>query len=136
MYSHATDFKARNKILTSKLLHRGYQYHKLRKAFSKFYRRHYELGSKFKVGLKSLLQQCLSEPEFYGDYKLRKIVSKVDFSVRFRKVIKHYKRIGYDINVMQQSACLVINSITVDIFTSLFNCTPVGRASDSMMGPT
>ena len=35
---------------------------------------------KFKVGLKSLLQQGLSEPEFNGDliYKLRKIVSRAD----------------------------------------------------------
>ena len=38
--------------------------------FSKQYRlvyRHYGLVSKFKVGLKLLLQQGLSEPEFYGD---------------------------------------------------------------------
>ncbi|MEW8512930.1 MAG: hypothetical protein AB2608_19005 [Candidatus Thiodiazotropha sp.] len=136
--SHVTDFNARNKILTGKLLHQGYRYHKLRKAFSKFYRRHYELVSKFKVGLKSLLQQGLSEPEFYGDlvYKLRKIVSRADFSYQFRKVIMRYKRIGYNINVMRQSACLVVNPITVDSFASLFNCTPVGRASDSMMDPT
>ena len=51
-------------------------------------------------------------------------------------VILLYKRIGYNINVMQQSACLVINPITVDNFASLCNCTPVGCASDSMMGPT
>ena len=37
------------------------------KPFSKFYRRHSDLVSKFNVGLKSLLQQGLSEPEFYGD---------------------------------------------------------------------
>ena len=138
MSSHVTDFNARNKTLTGKLLYQGYRYHKLRKAFSKFYRRHYELVSKFKVGLKSLLQQGLSEPEFYGDlvYILRKIVSWADFSDQFRKVILRYKRIGHNINVMRQSACLVINPLTVDSFASLFNCTPVGRASDSMMGPT
>ena len=109
-----------------------------RKIFSKFYRRHYELVSKFKVGLKSLLQQGLSETKFYGDcvYKLRKIVSRTDFSDRFRTVIMFYKRIGYKINVMRQSACLVINPITADSFACLFNCTPGGRASDSMMGPT
>ena len=33
----------------------------------------------------------------------------------------HCKRIS--INVMRQSACLVINPITVDSFASLFNCT-------------
>ena len=34
---------------------------------------------------------------------------------------------------MRQSACLVFNPIMVNNFASLFNCTPVGRASDSMM---
>ena len=58
---------ARNKSLTAKLLQQGYRYHKLRKTFSKFYRRHYELISKFSVGLKTLLHQGQSEPEFYGD---------------------------------------------------------------------
>ena len=44
--SHVVDFNARNKCLTAKLLQQGYRYHKLRKTFSKFYRRHYELVSK------------------------------------------------------------------------------------------
>ena len=52
--SHVDDFNTRNKCLTAKLLKQGYRYHKLRKAFSKFYRRHYKLISKFIVGLKSL----------------------------------------------------------------------------------
>ena len=43
-----------------------------------------------------------------------------------------YKRIGYNLNVMRQSACLV-NLITVDGYAALFNCTPVDRASGSMM---
>ena len=118
--------------------HQGYRYHKLRKAFSKFYRRHYELISKFNVGLKSLLHQGLSEPIFYGDlvYKFKKIRGRTDFSDQFRKIIKRYKRIGYNLNVMRQSACLVINPITVDSYAALFNCTPVDRASDSMMAPT
>ena len=55
--SHVADFNACNKSLTAKLLQQGYQYHKLRKTFSKFYRRHYELVSKFNVGLKILLHQ-------------------------------------------------------------------------------
>ena len=64
---HVDDFNTRNKCLNAKLLKQGYRCHELRKAFSKFYRRHYELISKFNVGFKSLLHQCLSEPEFYGD---------------------------------------------------------------------
>ena len=47
---HVDDFNTRNKCFTAKLLKQGYRYHKLRKAFSKFYRRHYELISKFNVG--------------------------------------------------------------------------------------
>ena len=31
--SYVTDFNARNKILTGKLLHQGYRYHKLRQFF-------------------------------------------------------------------------------------------------------
>ena len=41
--SHVDDFKTRNKCLTAKLFKQGYRYHKLRKAFSNFYRRYYEL---------------------------------------------------------------------------------------------
>ena len=53
--SHVTDFNTRIKILTAKLLKQGYRYHKLRKTFSKFYRHHYGLVSKFNMGHKSLL---------------------------------------------------------------------------------
>ena len=70
--SHIEDFNARNKCLTAKLLKQGYQNHKLRKAFSKSYHRHYELISKFNIG--SNIFYGLSEPEFYGDlvYKFKK----------------------------------------------------------------
>ena len=55
--SYVADFNTRNKLLTQKLLKQGYRYHKLRKTFSKFYRRYYDLISKFQVGLISLLGQ-------------------------------------------------------------------------------
>ena len=87
--SHVDDFNTRNKCLTAKLLKHGYRYHKLRKVFSKFYRRHYELSSKSNVGLKTLLHQGLSEPEFYGYlvYKFKKIRGMTDFSDQLRKKI-------------------------------------------------
>ena len=121
-------------MLNCLTLKQGYRYHKIRNAFSKFYRRHYELISKFNVGLKSLLHQGLSEPEFYGElvYKFKKIRGMTDFSDQFRKIIMRYKRIGYDLNVMRQSACLVINPIKVDGYAALFYCTPVDRASASI----
>ena len=136
--NHVTDFNARNKCLTAKLLQQGYRYHKLRKTFSKFYRRHYELISKYNVGLKTLLSEGLSKPEFYGDlvYKFKKLIGINDFSFQFRKIITRYRLIGYNLNVMRQSACLVFNPIMVNNYAAFFNCTPMDRASDSMMAPT
>ena len=55
------------------------------------------------------------EADFYGDlvYKLKKIVGSNFFSAQFIKIISHYKKIGYNINVLQQTACLVVNPIRV-----------------------
>ena len=133
--SYVADFNTRNKLSSQKLLKQGFWYHKLRKAFSNFYRRYYDLISKFQVGIKSLLRQGLSEPDFYGDlvYKLKKIVGYNNFSAQFIKIISHYKKIGYNINVLQHAACLVVNPIMVGNFAFLFNCTLVDRTSDFMM---
>ena len=49
------DFNIRNKFLPAKLLRQGYRFLKLRMAFSKFYRRHFGLVSKYNIGLKTLL---------------------------------------------------------------------------------
>ena len=110
----------------------GYQYHKLRKTFSKFYRRYYDLISKFQVGLKTLLRQGLLEPEFYGGLvsKLKKIVGSNNFSAQFIKIISNYKKIGYNVNVLQRTACLVVGPVTVGSFAFLFNCMSVGWISD------
>ena len=80
--------------MTAKVLRQGYKYHNLRKAFSKFYRRHFDLVSKYNVGLKTLFLQGLSEPEFYGDLvnKFRKIIGKYDFPHHFKKIIVRYKK--------------------------------------------
>ena len=40
--SHVDDFNTHTRVLTAKLLKQRYRYHKLRKAFSKFYRRHFD----------------------------------------------------------------------------------------------
>ena len=126
------DFNTRNKVLTAKLFRQRYRYHKLRKAFSKFNRRHFDIVSKYNVGLKTLLLQDLSEPEFYGDlvYKFREIIVKNDFPYHFKKIVARYKKIVYNINVMRQTACLVVNPIKVNSFAYLFNCTTVDRTSD------
>ena len=63
-------------------------------------------------------------------------MGRTDLSDQFRTTIIGHKRIGSDLNVMLQSACLVINPILVYNFDALFNCMLVDRASDSVMAPT
>ena len=78
--SHVDDFNTRNKVLIAKFLRQGYRYHKLCKAFSTFYRKRFDIVSKYNVGLNTLLLEGLSEPEFYSDlvYQFRKIIGKND----------------------------------------------------------
>ena len=117
VFSHVDYFITRNKASTAKLLKQGiYRYQNFSKAFSKFYRRHFDLVSKYNVGL-TLLLQGLSE--FYGDlvYKFRKILGKNDFPNHFKKVIVRYKWISYNIDVcgrlhpwllIQSRSCLLL----------------------------
>ena len=93
--SHVDDFNTRNKVLTAKHLRQGYRYHKLCKAFSKFYRRHFDWVSKYIVGLKTLLFcKVFLNLNFINSEK--KIIGKYDFPYHFRKIIVCYKNIGYN----------------------------------------
>ena len=51
-------------------------------------------------------------------------------------MISDYKNIANNINVLQQTACLVVNPMTVGNFAFRFNWTLVGRTSDSMTAMT
>ena len=97
-----------------------------------------ELIVKYNIGLKSLLQQGISKPIFHGGlvYKFKRIVGKPNFSDQFKKIVKRYIRVGYNLDVMRQFACLVLNPITVYSYGLLFNFTTVGQASDSMTALT
>ena len=83
------------------------------------------------------MQQGISEPIFYGDLvnKFKRIVRKPNFNDQFKKIVKRYI-IGYNLDIMRQSACLVLKPITVYGYGFLFNCTTVGQASDSMTALT
>ena len=91
MCSNVDDFNNRNLFLTAQLK-QGYRNHNIRKAFSKFYHRHSELIVKYNIGLKTLLQQGISEPIFYGDlvYKFKQIVGKPNFRDQFKNIVKRY----------------------------------------------
>ena len=69
-------------------------------------------------------------------YKLKKIIGSNNFPALFIKIISHYKKIGYNNNVLQPTTCLVVILIKVGNFAFLFNYKPVGQTSDSMTVPT
>ena len=115
-------FNTRNKFLIAKLLKQGYKYHKFRKAFSKFYRRHFDLVSKYNVRFKTLLLQVLSEPAFYGDvvYKFRKIIGKNDLPYPFKTYLFVLKRLFITTMFCDRlHAWLLIQSKLIALFTSL-----------------
>ena len=58
------------------------------------------------------------------------------YFARIINLKKQYKTIGYNINVLQQTACLVVNPIIVANLALLFICMLMGRTSDSMTVPT
>ena len=62
-------------------------------------------------------------------YEFRNIIGYYDFPYHFKKIIVRYKMVGYNIDILRQTACLVVNSIKVNSFAYLFNCTTVGRSS-------
>ena len=126
--SSVEDFNLRNRVITKKLLTQGYRFHKLRKTFSKFYHRNLQLISKYRCNMKTLMQQGMSHPEFYGDviYKLRKIVGHSHFQSLFIKIIKKFIKRSYDPSILQCTACLVVDPYTVGRHASLFTCAMIG----------
>ena len=56
----------------------------------------------YNVFLKTLLHQDISELVFYGDlvYKFKRIVGKPSFNDQFKKKMKRYKRVEYNIDIM------------------------------------
>ena len=75
-----------------------------------------------------------ANPEFYGDleYKFKKIIGNQNFPDFFKRIVNRFKRAGYTLDIMWQTACLVFNPIMVEGYAALFSCTAVVKASDSM----
>ena len=87
MSSHLADLNTRSKVLTAKHLQQRYQYHKFRKTFSKFYRRHFELICKIDTGLKHLCYNPYKNLKFMVTmYKFREIVGRPKYSDQFSKI--------------------------------------------------
>ena len=134
--SNVDDFNNSNLFLTAKLLKRGYRYHKILKAFSKFYHKHSEFIVKYNIGLKNSSATRHIRNYILWFFKFKRIFGKPNFSDQFKKIVKLYIRVGYNLDIMRQSACLVLNPITVYSYGFLFNCMTVGHSSDSMTALT
>ena len=65
-------------------------------------------------------------------YKFRKFIGNPNFSDIFKRIVNRFKRAGYTVDMMRQTACLVFNPIMVEGYAALFSCTAVVQASDSM----
>ena len=70
--SYVDDFNNGNLLSTAKLSKQGYRYHKIRKAFPKFYHRHSELIVKYNIGLKLFCNKAYQNLYFMV-IKLKKI---------------------------------------------------------------
>ena len=81
------------------------------------------------------MQQGICNPEFCEDlvYKCKKIIGNPNFSGLFKRIVNPFRRAGYTLDIMRQTACLVFNPIMVDGYAVLFSCTGVVQASDSIM---
>ena len=49
-----------------------------------------------------------------------------------KRIVNRFKRAGYSLDIMRQTACLVFNTIIVEGYAALFSCTAVVQASDSI----
>ena len=80
------------------------------------------------------MQKGVCKPEFYGHlvYKVKKIIRNPNFSDLFKRIVNRFKRAEYTLGIFRQSACLVFNPIMVEGYVTLFSCTAVVQASDSM----
>ena len=73
------------------------------------------------------MQHGICNPEFYGDlvYKFKKVIGNPNFSDLFKRIVNRFKRTGYNLDIMRQTACLLLNPIMVEGYAALFSYTAV-----------
>ena len=110
--SHVANFNNRNKMLTANLLKQGYWITNSGKLF------HFFMSTPLRSGIKIVCGtqiSSLTRPVGTLNYMVTecvnleyKKVGRNDFSNQFIWIIIRYKRTGYKMIVMRQTACLVI----------------------------
>ena len=125
------DFHSKNFQITSKLLTKGYRYHKLRKTFGKFFRSYSELLSKFgEISFQDYVSQGIAHPVFYGDlvYKLWRVKGEANFISSGSKIVKRLRRRQYDPAIIERTICLVLGPFTALYRSFLKCCTLTNKA--------
>ena len=95
-----------------------------------------ELIANYHVSLKKLLQQDISNPEFYGDlvYQLKKTIGNPNLSDLFNRIVYRLKKSRVKFRHCAADCMPSFNPIMVESYDALFGCTAVIHASDSMTG--
>ena len=60
------------------------------------------------------------------------LIENPNFSDLLKRIVNRFKRAGYSLDIMRQTACLVFNPIMVEGYAALFSCRAVVQASNSM----
>ena len=78
------------------------------------------------------MQQGICNPEIYEELvcKFKKIIGNPNFYDLFKSIVNRFRRAGYTLDIMRQTACLVFNPIMVEGYAALFSCTAVVQASN------
>ena len=111
--NNVNDFNERNLVITEKLLHQGFRFHKLVKTFTKFYYRYRDLVHKYNATCKHLIKAGISHPLFYGNvlHKGKKCFHSPN------KLIKPLNRLihkGYNYGIVVKSLRMVFFGINID----------------------
>ena len=57
-------------------------------------------------------------------------IGNPNFSNLLKRIVNRFKRAGYSLDIMRQTACQVFNPIMVEGYAALFSCMAVVQASD------
>ena len=109
--SSVLDFHSKNLQITSKLLTRGYRYHKLWKTFDKFFRSYSELLSKFgEISFQEYVSKGISQPFFYRDliYILRRVKYEANFVLSRIRIVKRLRRHKYHQVIIEWTIGIVL----------------------------
>ena len=88
-------------------------------------------GKSVVINTCKFLRLFFNSPEPLGSQG--ELIGNPNFSNLLKRIVFYcFRRAGYSLDIMRQTACLVFNPIMVKGYAALFSCTAVVQASDSM----